>query len=178
MLRNLTYFSLCCMVLVMATPADSRAGEFKTRYATVTYETMDALRTFNKKLYMGKLKYLMAKQKSETIEDEVTNKLNLIVEKVETSLSMYPAKMTFNIVIFESTKGVQAQFMTLYNKQVDYIAFYSPTLNTVYYSADNGRLRVVSHEIGHVVAENYFAISPPPKIHEVLAQYAESHITD
>jgi len=91
---------------------------------------------------------------------------------------MFPAKLKFNIVIHPSTKGVQKDFQRLYRKKVNYIAFYSPGKNTVFYSADNGRLRVVAHEIGHVVAENYFAISPPPKIHEVLAQYAESHITD
>ena len=61
---------------------------------------------------------------------------------------------------------------------VDYIAFYSPKKNTVFYAAAKTKLRVVAHEIGHVVAEHYFAISPPPKIHEVLAQYAESHIMD
>ena len=33
-------------------------------------------------------------------------------------------------------------------------------------------------ECAGLVAENYFTISPPQKIHEVMAQYAEQHITD
>jgi len=37
---------------------------------------------------------------------------------------------------------------------------------------------VLAHEIGHVVVENYFTISPPQRIHEVLAQFAERHVTD
>lgn len=152
--------------------------EIKTRFATITYEDSDALRTFNKKLFLGKLKYLMQNQKNDTIEDEVANKINLIVEKVQTVLAMYPGNLHFDIIIFPSTQGVQQEFFSSYNKKVDYIAFYSPKRNTVFYSANNATLRVVAHEIGHVVVENYFAISPPPKIHEVLAQYAESHITD
>ncbi|MCK5098348.1 MAG: hypothetical protein KAR45_09605, partial [Desulfobacteraceae bacterium] len=66
----------------------------------------------------------------------------------------------------------------IYNIDVKYIAFYSPSKNRVFYSADNAYLRVVAHEIGHVVAENYFTISPPQRIHEVMAQFAEKHVTD
>ena len=40
------------------------------------------------------------------------------------------------------------------------------------------KLFTAAHEIGHVVAENYFEVSPPQNIHEVIAQYAEQHITD
>ncbi|MFH1155472.1 MAG: hypothetical protein V1793_16825 [Pseudomonadota bacterium] len=164
------------VTLLFVVPASG--FEIKTEYATITYESEDALRVFNNKLYLGKLKYMMKNQKNETVEDEVISKINLIVEKVETVLSMYPANLHFDITIHPTTDGVQQVFYDAYKKKVDYIAFYSPKRNTVFYSANNATLRVVSHEIGHVVAENYFAISPPPKIHEVLAQYAESHITD
>ncbi len=150
----------------------------RTRYVTITYWDVKALRKFNNKLYMGNLKYLLKGKKSDTIEDEVKNKIDLIVEKVETVLDMYPATLRFNIVIHGSTRGVQESYQRLYNRTVNYIAFYSPGENTVFYSADHSKLRVVTHEIGHVIAENYFAISPPPKIHEVLAQYAEAHIND
>ncbi len=150
----------------------------QTRYVTITYWDVKALRKFNNKLYMGNLKYLLKGKKSDTIDDEVKNKIDLIVEKVETVLDMYPPTLRFNIVIHGSTRGVQASYQRLYNRTVNYIAFYSPGENTVFYSADHAKLRVVSHEIGHVIAENYFAISPPPKIHEVLAQYAEAHIND
>ncbi len=152
--------------------------EIKTRYTTITYDSPSTLKKFNYKLYMGRLKYLLKGKKNDTIEEEVKNKIDLIVEKSETVLDMYPHNLKFFIVITPSAEGVQDHFMRLYKKKVNYIAFYSPGANTVFYSADNARLRVVTHEIGHVIAENYFAISPPPRIHEVLAQYAEKHITD
>lgn len=152
--------------------------QINSRYVTITYTDVKSLRTFNDKLYMGNLRYLLKGKKSETIEDEVKNKIDLIIEKVETVLDMYPAKLKFNIVIHSSTTGIQMEYQRLYKRIVNYIAFYSPGENTVFYSANNAKLRVVTHEIGHVIAENYFAISPPPKIHEVLAQYAEMHISD
>ena len=152
--------------------------ELETRYATVEYESNDALRDFNKKLYMGSLGYQLSGKTSETVEDEVRNKIDVIVEKVQTVLDMHPGDMKFKIVICDSAKSVQEEFERIYHIKVDYIAFYSPVEDTVFYSAKNTSLRIVSHEIGHVVAENYFVVSPPVKIHEVLAQYAENHITD
>lgn len=156
----------------------ANCDEIKSRYASITYDNLETLRKFNRNLYMGRLKYLLSKRRSETVQDEVINKINLIVEKVETVLDMFPGSLQFHIVIHSSQKGVHQEFMRLYKKKVNYIAFYSPGINTVFYSANKTKLRVVAHEIGHVVAENYFAISPPPKIHEVLAQYAELHVTD
>lgn len=166
------------LVFVLMIPGTLYSQEIRSRYATITYTDLESLRTFNNKLYMGRLKYLLNKKKSETIEDEVKNKIDLIVEKVETVLDMYPSRLKFKIVIHPSKKGIKADYQRLYKRDVNYIAFYSPGKNTVFYSANNAKLRVVAHEIGHVVAENYFAISPPPKIHEVLAQYAETHVSD
>ncbi|MCP4117790.1 MAG: hypothetical protein GY737_20810 [Desulfobacteraceae bacterium] len=173
-----TKYFITALLFVLIFPGMLHSQEIRSRYATITYTDMATLRKFNNKLYMGRLKYLLHSKKSETIEDEVGSKIDLIVEKVETVLDMYPASLRFSIVIHPSTKGIQEDFQRLYKKKVNYIAFYSPGKNTVFYSANNAKLRVVAHEIGHVVAENYFAISPPPKIHEVLAQYAETHVSD
>jgi hypothetical protein len=167
-----------CLWLVAVLSSPVYGHEIKTRYATITYDNIDVLRKFNRELYMGKLKYSLPSGESDTIEGEVKEKIDLIIEKVQTVLDMFPKKIDFSIVIHLSTEGVQKDFKRIYNKEVDYIAFFSPGENTVFYSADNGTLRVVTHEIGHVVAEHYFTVSPPPKIHEVLAQYAETHITD
>lgn len=166
------------LLLILMIQGPLYGQEIKSRYTTITYTDMESLRKFNSKLYMGQLKYLLNRKKSETIEDEVRSKIDLIVEKVETVLDMYPATLKFNIVIHPSKEGIQKDYQRLYKRKVNYIAFFSPGENTIFYSARNVKLRVVAHEIGHVVAENYFAISPPPKIHEVLAQYAEIHVSD
>lgn len=95
-----------------------------------------------------------------------------------TVLDMYPQPLNYTIRILPNPRAVAGVFKDLYNTDVDYIAFYSPQLNRIFYSANNGRLRVICHEIGHVIVENYFKISPPQRIHEVMAQYVEKHIND
>lgn len=127
---------------------------------------------------MGPLKSRIKRSSGDTIEDEVISKINFIVEKVMSTLDMFPPGLKFSIVIHPNVKEVQRSFREIYHVDVDYIAFYSPSKDRVFYSAKDATLRVVAHEIGHVVAENYFTISPPQKIHEVMAQYAEMHVTD
>jgi hypothetical protein len=127
---------------------------------------------------MGSLNYLLYGKENETTEDEVRSKIDVIVEKVKTVLDMYPKDMKFKIVIYNSAKEVQAAYKRIYGMDVDYIAFYSRSEDTVFLSAKKTTLRRVTHEIAHVVVEKYHVVSPPNKIHEVLAQYAERHITD
>ena len=167
-----------CIAFTRLLFPDSAAagGTLETRYAVITYYRAEDLREFNDELYMGRLKSRI--RKTETLEEEVSAKIDFITEKVMVVLDMFPPKLKFNIVIHEDVKGVRADFRRLYNIDVKYIAFYSPSRDTVFLSADDAGLRVVAHEIGHVVAENYFTISPPQRIHEVMAQYAEQHITD
>jgi len=156
---------------------DCAAFELQSRYATITYSDQDDIRDFNKKLYMGRLQSSI-RGSGNSIESEVVAKIDFIVEKVRLVLDMFPPKFKFAIVIHPGVREVQADFFKIYNVSVGYIAFYSPSRNTAFFSADNGILRVVAHEIGHVVAENYFVVSPPQRIHEVLAQFAEAHVTD
>lgn len=153
------------------------AIEFESRYAVITYSNIDDLREFNDELYMGRLSSQVEKG-GDTLEDEVIAKINLIVERVMSVLDMFPKPLKFSIQIYPKESQVQQAFRELYHIDVEYIAFYSPSQNKVFYSANNATLRVVAHEIGHVVAENYFTISPPQRIHEVMAQFAEKHITD
>ena len=156
-------------------PAAS-AAELQSRHARIQYDDREALRDFNYELYMGRLKNQVPK--GDTIEQEVAAKIDFIVNRVMQVLDMYRHNLKFTIVVRRSKSEVKQDFKRLYNVNVNYIAFYAPSENTVFFAADKAQLKVVAHEIGHVVAENYFTVSPPPKIHEVLAQYAEKHITD
>jgi len=171
------YVALLVGVLLFWAP-DVTAYDLVSRYVTVSFSDYDDLRQFNNELYMGRLNSKIKKSRGYTIEDEVMSKIDFIVEKVMAVLDMFPAGLKFSMVINANEKQVQNDFKKLYKVDVDYIAFYSPSKNTVFYSADNATLKVVAHEIGHVVAENYFTISPPQRIHEVMAQFAEQHISD
>jgi len=173
-----TLYIILFIGALICLPCESEAADLESRYAVITFDDHDTLRRFNDELYMGRLGSQMGRNAGETVEDEVISKIDFIVEKVMITLDMFLPHLKFFIVIHADEKSVQKEFKEIYNVDVDYIAFFSPSRKTVFYSANNALLRVVAHEIGHVVAENYFPISPPQRIHEVMAQYAEQHITD
>ncbi len=177
MLRFKSIHILVFMGILFCFPLDCVAFEINSKYATITYFDKGDIRKFNKKLYMGRLQSQI-RGSGNTIESEVVAKIDFIVEKVRLVLDMFPPKFKFFIVIHPGVKEVQQDFRNIYNVNVGYIAFYSPSRNKVFFSANNAVLRVVAHEIGHCVAENYFVVSPPQRIHEVLAQFAEAHVTD
>lgn len=180
-MRSLLFTSVFITVVVLFPPSPCQAVDpvvIKSRYAVITYFDYDDLREFNDELYMGSLRRRMSWRGIDTIEEEVSAKIDFVVEKVMKVLDMHPKPLKFSIEIHSSEQEVHETFLRLYNISVEYIAFYSPGQNRIYFSADNANLRVVAHEIGHVVVEHYFQISPPQRIHEVLAQFAEKHITD
>ena len=164
--------------VIISLPLDCFALEINSEYAVIEYPSPKVLKDFNYELYMGRFKYNIRSKSNDTIEDEVKNKIDFVVEKVMKVLNMYLPEIKFKIQIYPTKRGVQEEFKRIYNAKGNYIAFYSPSKNKVFFSANNAELRVVAHEIGHVVAENYFKVSPPQNIHEIIAQYAEKHITD
>ncbi len=152
--------------------------ELKTRYITIVYNNEDQLRRFNKEISLGSLSYLLRNKKSITADDEIKNKLDVIIERVESILEMYPKEVKFTITLLSSDDEVQGIFRSKYGKNVDYIAFYSPRDKTIFVSVKDIELEVLAHEIAHVVIDFYYGTSTPTKIHEVLAQYVETHLRD
>lgn len=165
-------------VLILYWASDSRAADIETKYAIITYRDQQDLRRFNDELDIGRYSSQIKAGLGDTIESEFTSKIDFIVEKVMAVLDMFPAHLKFSIVIRPTEKEVQKDFRDIYHVDVTYIAFYSPDQNKVFYSVNNANIKVVAHEIGHVIVENYFNISPPQRIHEVLAQFAAKHMMD
>ena len=156
----------------------SFASELRSRYATILYSNEDEVRKFNYEVSLGSLSYLLRNRGSITVGDELKNKVDVIIEKVESILEMYPKELKFHIVLLPSNNEVQEIFRKKYGTYVDYIAFYSPRDKTVYVSVEDIELTVLAHEIGHVVIDFYYGVGTPRKIHEVLSQYVEAHLKD
>jgi hypothetical protein len=152
--------------------------ELKTRYTTIVYKTEDLLRKFNKEVSLGSLSYIMRNTRSITAEDEAKNKVDVIIEKVESLLEMFPKNLKFRMMLLPGEKDVQRVYREKYRTEVDYIAFYSPQDETVYVSVEDVRRGVLAHELAHVVIDHYYGVPTPVRIHEILAQFAESHLED
>lgn len=166
------------ILFLFAFAPHSWAHELKSRFTTIVYSSEDLVRRFNRELSLGRLSYLLKNRPSITAEDEVRNKVDVIVERVETIIEMFPRDFKFTIILLPSEDEVQAVYRNKYERSVDYIAFYAPKEKIMYVSVEDVDIGVLAHEIAHVVIDFYYGISTPTKIHEVLAQYVETHLKD
>ncbi len=155
------------------------AIEAESRYVTLQYSDQRLLREFNNKLIVGrKLSSMMRKKNVETVEDEVLAKADVIIEKIQVVLDMFPDKLSLTLVLLADEDDVSDSYLKRYGKRQENIAFYSLSAKTIYISVDDTHLRVLAHEVGHAVCDQYFKVRPPYKIHELMAQFAEKHVTD
>ena len=167
------FLSMICAV------GNVQAREQKSRYATLSYADKEVLREFNDNLRLNrKLSHSMRKKNVVTVADEVLAKADIIIEKVQVVLDMFPDKYHLRLVILPDSSDVARVFKQRYGKKVNHIAYYSLSEKTIYISADDTNLRVLAHEIGHSVVDHFFKVRPPYNIHELMAQFAEKHVTD
>ncbi len=156
----------------------ARAGQQKSRYATLSYPNKQVLHEFNDNLRLNrKLNYAMRKNVV-TVADEVLAKLDIIIEKVQIVLDMFPDFYHVRVVLLADDDDVSRVYKEKYGKRANHIAYYSLSEKTIYISVDDTKLRVVAHEVGHSVVDHYFKVRPPYNIHELMAQFAEKHVTD
>ena len=154
------------------------AFELTCQYATIYYEREDILRQFNNQLSFGRISYLLRNKTNTTTQDEVKNKVDVLIERVEAILDMHPDDFRIRVVILPSTADIKKAIKSTSSKDADLVAFYTPRGKTVYVSVSDIRLGVLAHEFGHAVVDAYFVVGPPAKIHEVMAQYVEIHLYD
>lgn len=176
MIRLLLVFIISQLLFFPSTPS---CREVKSRYTTLRYVDKELLNEFNSSIRLNrKLKYYVSKKNIITTEDEVLAKIDTIIEKAEVVLDMFPDKLHINVVLLESAREVSRVFKQKYGKKANHIAYYSLSEDTIYISVDDAKLRVLAHEIGHAIVDHYFKVRPPYNIHELMAQFAEKHITD
>lgn len=165
---------------ILAPGGNALAQEQKSRYVTLVFSDMEVLQEFNRNLQLnGKLDYAIRQKNVITVADEALAKVDIIIEKVEVVLDMFPDNYHIQLVLLPNASEVAVIYKQKYGKNVNHIAYYSLSEKTIYISANDTRLRVLAHEIGHSVVDYYFLqVRPPYNIHELMAQFAEQHVTD
>ncbi|MBU0480770.1 MAG: hypothetical protein KKG47_06695 [Proteobacteria bacterium] len=166
-------------VVLLLLPSFANAAELETRYATIRYGDEQQLHKLNRELILSRnMSYLLRGRRNMTVQDEVAAKIDLVLEQVQLVLEMFPEKLRFEILLFSTAEEAREELFKRYRKKVNFISFYSRKENALYLAAQHSELKVVAHELGHVVVEHYFDRAPPVKIHEVMARYAVDHIAD
>jgi len=154
----------------------------KARDILIHYGDDYDLKKFNSKLYVKRnIKSEIRKHNISTIPNMVVAKINAIIDRVMVVFDVYipPGQFNFGITILKDDDEVNQKFKEIYNKDVDYIAFYSRKQEMIFLSSRHSKLSVVTHEIGHAIAEMHFRPNSPSRaLHEVIAQFAEKNIYD
>lgn len=166
------------LMLVTLMPLEAFA-QLQSRYVTLRYSNKQLLHDFNDALVLSrKLRYYLGKKNIVTVQDEVLAKLDVLIEKAEVVLDMFPPNLHITIVLLAERKDVGRMYKSKYGKKANHIAYYSLKEKTIYISVDDTKLRVIAHEIGHAIVDHYFKVRPPYNIHELMAQFTEKHISD
>ncbi len=151
------------------------AAEIMTAYAVIKYNSREQLKTFNNKVQIRGNSGRDWNSK-ETPEATAGIQISHLIIRVQKILGMHPNGLHFTITILDSPEQVQAAYYKQYGNTVDFIAFYSPGQETLYFAANHLRHSVLAHEIAHAVVHRYFEKTPPAAIHELLAQYVEKRL--
>ncbi|MCP3931961.1 MAG: hypothetical protein GY705_23045 [Bacteroidetes bacterium] len=169
----------CVVILSLCIINQAFCFQIKSRYVTIIFSDKKLLSEFNEELYLGrKLGRMLRKDKIVTIEDEILAKVDLIIEKAEIVLDMFPNGLFITLVLLPDESDVTRVYRSKYGKKVNHIAYYSLSEDTIYISVDDTSLRVLAHEVGHAIVDHFYTERTPYTIHELMAQFTERHITD
>ncbi len=178
MSKSIQILCFLLIILLLCCVESPHAQEQKSRYVTLSYPNREVLLAFNDNLRLNRKLNSALRKNVVTMADEALAKIDIIIEKVQIVLEMFPDYYHVNVVLLPDDDDVARMYKSKYGKRVDHIAYYSLSEKTIYISVDDTRLKVVAHEIGHSVVDHYFKVRPPYTIHELMAQFAEKHVTD
>jgi len=156
--RFITYFAAVLITLSVLTPVEAEQEKiFKTKYTTIHYNDDKDLSDLLWKLGGARIDFTADKEMA-------SNRVDKIIERVETILDMRPKDLNINIYL--------ARGELKYND----VAYYRYKTNALYISVDKVSDGVFAHEITHAIINSYFTMPTPSKIQEILGQYVDKYL--
>lgn len=110
--------------------------------------------------------------------DDVAYKFDLIFFKVQELLDMRPKDLHLNVRIYKGQSDLDRVYMEIFDQQNKFIAFYIFKLNSLFATEEKISANIMAHEIAHCIVDHYFSVTPPTKVAEMIAQYADLHLRD
>ncbi len=184
--------------LILAASGFALAEETGTEGATTGEEAWDAIRGSYATIYVQsgidlkraaqkidvdfarydpvEKKIFLEKEMSE--REALANKIDILIRKARKILDMYPQNFRVDIKIYNNDEELRNAYKDIFEEAASHKAFYIHKFKTIYISVDNLSASVLAHEIGHAIIDNYFSVTPPTKIAELLACYVDLHLRD
>ena len=169
---------LSVMQILAAGPASDLFAEeltktYGTQYSTIYYSDDKYFYDFTRKIGSGLQLFSEGQEKNPAL---AKNRIDRIVEQVQKLLEMYPPEFHFKIYIYPSYKELKLIYLGMGNLGKSPIAFYNHKAKAVYVSLVDITDGVLAHEIAHAVINSSFAVPPPARMQEILAQYVDRHL--
>ena len=179
-LFNITLpYLIAIFIMVLPVPVFACDGWSKsvgTKYANICYSNDKGLQRFTKGIGKGNSFFSNGQEKDPA---EAGKKVDLLVERVNRLLDMYPFDLQFNIYVYQNHRDIENAYTRMTALGVFGrvpVAFYSHKSRTIYVSVENISAGILAHEIAHAVINFYFPEPPPERMQEILAQYVDKHL--
>ena len=148
----------------------------KSNYFTIYYYEGCDLTKLAKHLQVNYFLHIDAYSldgRAEDIDSIIAKLFDSIYLEVSDILDIHIYSFNGTINIFPSKDRIENMFKAYHTNLEEIPAIYLHTEKTIYLSAADVSLGVLSHEVAHAIISNYFVVAPPEKVQEVLAGYVE-----
>ncbi len=178
---------LVCLFLgvsVFWNPA--RAGTWislPAKYTVLRYQETAHLETFNRRINFGGgadgfLFFGSGRRKDSSLEQEVCQKLDRLVEKVQLILDMQRPFPRVFINVYPDEESLHRAYFRVHGKRGKPRAWYTFRQNTIYLNLLDVFSGMLAHELAHAVVDHYLGVRPPRATAEILARYVDSHLEE
>jgi len=140
-----------------ASAAEIPGKIFKTKYTTIYYAQDKDAADFIWRLGGGRIAFPADSALA-------ANRVDRVIERVETILDMRPKNFTVNIYLHRGELGP------------DKAAYYDNRSKSIHISVDYTSDGVFAHEVAHAIISQYFSAIIPTKIQEILTQYVDKYL--
>jgi len=162
------------------TEHDSRWQTLETKYTLIHYQTSEDLEKFNTKVKYGPghwgVKRLFAHSGADTLPQKVTEKVDILFERVQEILGMRKKMSKVNIRLHANKDQLDEAFQGIYHQKNRLRAWYLFSDNTVYMNVGDLHEGMLAHELAHSIVDHYLSVRPPRATAEILARYVDSHL--
>jgi hypothetical protein len=175
LLKSIPLLALLLAVL----PARLSAEDFeiiKTGAYTVYYEPDVKLKRVYGKLRKRSIhmRERAGRRSLTSIEEKITHRLDLILQRVKETLDMRPPNVAFTIKIFKDRDDVYDNYTRLTRKHDKVKSFYHHESGTIFVSEKYISDSILAHEFAHVLVRHYFVVRPPSKVSEMMAIHVDT----
>ena len=188
-LRTTILSVLICMI-IYAMPASCRCDEehkedkgwvtIKSDYFMIYCDPSIDLKSLARRLHRrgwavsGSYK----SDSSDSPERKVGKAVDGLFRRAEEILDMHPHVSRWKIKIFADKKALDNEYFNTFLSNENPVSFYVHGYEAIYTCEDEISDTVLVHEMAHAIIDHYFAVVPPGKIAELIAQFVDSHLED